>query len=308
MENRKKRILITGAGGYVGLELVKQILTATSYDVIAMSNNKSGILNSISHLSADNRISYLPRESVLDNTLPLDGVDIVVHLAFARKEIPQSELVDSMIFAEKLFLQVRDNKVPALINISSQSVYGSAEGLHCESSDMCPLGYYALAKCANEIILDGIFYGCDTTHATNIRLDSIAGNKNLIPTLVRQGIEDKLMKLKGGEQVFSLLDVRDAAAGILSLCQTNPEKWERVYDLGWNDVTYNLVEVANLVKARLEKRGISGIDISLEKCDIKTYAGMDTTKLTALTGWKPRYALPDIIDAVIEDYYARTRN
>ena len=308
MENGIQKILITGAGGYVGLELVKQILTSTNYKIIALSNSRAGIQNSISHLSAENRVAYFPREAVLENTLPLENVDIVVHLAFARKEIPQSELVDSMIFSEKLFLQIRENKVPALVNISSQSVYGSSEGLHSESTAPCPLGYYALSKCANEIILDAVFNGNETTHATNIRLDSIAGNKNLIPTLVRQGIEDKLMKLKGGEQVFSLLDVRDAAAGILSLCQTPSPKWERTYNLGWNDLTYNLVDVANLVKAQLEKHGIHGVKISLEKCDIKTYAGMDTTKLTALTGWKPRFTLPDIIDAVIEDYYAKTRN
>lgn len=299
-----RTILVSGASGYIGLELIKQLLTRTEDRVIALTSNAKKIQNSVEDLQSEDRIAFFDRADVSSGAIPWQDIDLVIHLAFARKQFPQSELIDSLVFSKELFLQTRNAKVPALINISSQGIYGSAPGLHNEESVPCPLDFYSLAKCANEVVLDAVFKGCTATETTSIRLDSIAGNKNLIPTLVRQGIEEKNMKLSGGEQVFSLLDVRDAAAGILALCKVDPAKWERAYNLGWNDRTYDLVEVANMTKAQLEKHGISGVTISLEKRDIKTYAGMDTTKLTALTGWRPRYTITDIIDAVIADYFA----
>ena len=83
------------------------------------------------------------------------------------------------------------------------------------------------------------------------------------------------------------------------MCRSDPSKWESAYNLGRNDCTYTLVEVANWVKETLKKHGISDISISLEKRDIKTYAGMDSTKITALTGWIPQYDIEDIIETEV---------
>ena len=297
-------IMVTGAGGYVGRELLRQLLEKTNCEIYALSSDTAAIMTNLHSSGAAERIRAFDRGSPDITGIPWEKVDILIHLAFARKQFPQSELVESMSFSKKIFQLARDAKIPALINVSSQSVYGSAPGLHREDSQPCPLDYYALAKCANEIILDAVFSGYHNTRTTNIRLDSIAGNKNLLPTLVRQGIEDKQLKLMGGQQVFSLLDVRDAASGLIALCATDTAKWRSAYNLGWNNRIYSLPEIAELVCGRLEKYGVKGIQVSLEEKDIKTYAGMDSTAFIQDTGWTPCYDITDIIDSVIADYYA----
>ena len=191
MIHQSRKILITGAGGYVAKELIRQMLIYTNNLIVTVSSDKNKVREELSDLHCDERITCFSREEALDNTIPWTTIDIVVHLAFARKQFPQNELVESLIFSKKVFQQVLNTKVPALINVSSQSIYGSAPGLHREDSFPCPLDFYSLSKCANEIILDAVFYNTRATKVTNIRLDSIAGNKNLIPSLVRQGIEDR---------------------------------------------------------------------------------------------------------------------
>ncbi|WOL38944.1 NAD(P)-dependent oxidoreductase [Pyramidobacter sp. YE332] len=113
----------------------------------------------------------------------------------------------------------------------------------------------------------------------------------------------KKIELIGGKQLFSLLDVRDAASGLVALSQTKYSQWKKIYNLGWHNKVYSLVEIAELTKSRLEKRGYSGIDISLQrKDDIRTYAGMDATSFFQDTGWTPRYDIEDTIDKTIDEY------
>ena len=294
-------MLITGASGYVGLELVKQLLRTTNVDILAVSSNIKKVYDVIG-CEATARLQHIERDEDFISRIPWDQIGIIINLAFARKEIPQSELVRTLEFHKKLFLAVKDAKVPAIMNISSQSVYGSTPGLHSEDSELCPLGSYALAKCASEILLNTVFPYNSKTAVTNVRLDSIAGNKNLLPTFVRNGIENKRINLIGGQQIFSLLDVRDAASGIMALCRLDISKWQRVYNLGWNNKIYSLIEIADLTRTILEKYGYYGIEISLQKNDTRTYAGMDSTRFSNDTGWTPRYNMEDIIDHTIQEY------
>lgn len=298
----KHTILITGASGYLGMELIRQLLQDGSFSVLALTSNVTKLARSFVDRGGG-RLQCLQRTTDFVSVVPWKKIDLVINLAFARTELPQNRLVETLNFHKELFLAVKKAKVPALMNISSQSVYGSAPGLHSERSDLCPLGFYALTKCASEILLEAVFSDVAEIAVTNIRLDSIAGNKNLLPTFVREGIEKKRINLIGGKQVFSLLDVRDAASGIIALCKTEYSQWKHVYNLGWHNKIYSLIDLAKLTKIRLEKLGYNDIEICLQKNDeLHTYAGMNSERITQDTGWIPRWGIEDIIDKTIDEY------
>ncbi|WOL38945.1 NAD-dependent epimerase/dehydratase family protein [Pyramidobacter sp. YE332] len=190
----KNTVLITGASGYIGLELIRQLLEETDFNVLAVSGNSETIWAALEKRNVA-RLQCVGRSADFTSNIPWKRIKVVVNLAFARTEIQQSALVETLDFHKEVFLAVKKARVPAIMNISSQSVYGSSPGLHNENSKLCPLGSYALAKCASEILLETVFSTESETAATNIRLDSIAGNKKLLPTFVCAGIERKKSNL-----------------------------------------------------------------------------------------------------------------
>ena len=133
-------------------------------------------------------------------------------------------------------------------------------------------------------------------------MDSIATNQNLLPSFVKQAFEKQCIKLIGGNQLFSLLDVRDAASALISLCKLEPAYWKQCYNVGINRCVYNLKELAQITAKISEKYGSGKVNIILEESNIEAFAGMDSTTFMRDTGWEPRYFIEDIVERVVIEY------
>lgn len=299
----RRTILITGAGGYLGHELINQLLHNGDAVLASTSNPPKLHEDFLYHES----LKCISRQELLTNGAHWSGIYAVVHLAFARRFRPNCEIADSIQYSRRVFELVKEQKVPRLINISSQSVYGNAEELRTENTVISPEMIYSMAKYAGEVVLDCIFQNCDTTATTNIRLDPIAQNQNLLPRLIEQALEKGELNLVGGGQIFSLLDIRDAAAAFIALLNTPAETWKGVYNVGCNNTVYTLVELADVVARVAQKHNAGTVKIGLKSEDIRTYGGMDSTLFTADTGWLPRYSIEDIIERSVEEYLDRVR-
>ncbi len=294
----KRTILITGANGYLGHELIGQLL-----------QNGDAILASTSHpqklhedFSCNKDLKCISRQELLSDGGHWDGIYAVVHLAFSRRFRPNREIADSLQYSRQVFERVEEHNVPCLINVSSQSVYGNAEELRTESTVISPEMIYAMAKYAGEVVLDCIFQNCDTTVTTNIRLDSIAQNQNLLPSLVRQAFEKGKLDLVGGGQIFSLLDVRDAATAFIALLNASTDVWKSAYNVGRNNTTYTLNELADVVVRVTQEYGAGNVTIDLKPEVIRTYGGMNSSLFTADTGWLPQYGIDDIVRKCVTEY------
>ena len=296
----RNKVLITGAGGYLGHELLRQLMK-NDIPAIAMSSMPKKLETEFTDAE---KIEFVSNDYARENSALWDSVDTVVHLAFARRFRPNSEIAESLLFSKKLFETVRDHQVPRLINMSSQSVYGSTELMRTEKTRVSPEMIYSFAKYASEVVLDLAISNTDTK-ATNIRLDSIAQNQNLLPSLVRNSFEKSEITIVGGEQIFSLLDVRDAASALIDLIKTPGEVWKREYNVGWNKTIYTLNQIADLVSTHVKKHSGNEVKINRKPEDIRTFdAGMDSTLFITDTGWTPKYDINAIIEAVIDAYLA----
>ena len=247
------------------------------------------------------------RQELLTDGKHWDHVYAVVHLAFARRFCPNSEIANSVLYSRKVFEQVKKHKVPRVINVSSQSVYGNAEEVRTENTRVSPEMIYAMAKYAVEVILDGIFQNCDSTVTTNIRLDSIAQNQNLLPQLVEQAFKCGEINLVGGKQIFSLLDIRDGAAAFVKLLDTDSNIWAKIYNVGWNNKVHTLIEIGELVARIAEEHGAGKVRVNLTEENIRTYGGMDSSLFTTDTGWQPQYGIEAIIEKSVEEYLFKIR-
>lgn len=102
--------------------------------------------------------------------------------------------------------------------------------------------------------------------------------------------------------MFSFLDVRDAASGLIALLNTPAETWKPIYNLGAHDRRYNILELAALTAEVAEEQGFGKVTISVEKREIAQFAGVDSEEFLKDTCWTPRYDMKAIISKLFDEY------
>ncbi|MGN0600665.1 MAG: NAD-dependent epimerase/dehydratase family protein [Oscillospiraceae bacterium] len=285
-------ILITGANGFLGGKITKRIVEETGFDVIAVASAKDKVQAMCEREGVDReKVHFLSNADLLKPENKLDNVFGAVHLAFARRTCPAADIASSLTYASSVFHKLADSCVDHIINLSSQGVYGNTEEIRTEETVPAPENHYTMAKYASEVLFNDIMRNCP--HHTNLRLDLVTQSQNVVKGLCKCAREGKL-NLKGGKQVFSFIDVEDAAAAVVAMLKANTE-WDNVYNVGWNCKRYTLVELADLVAAAAEKRGYKRPEIELIEADTVLWAGMDSSRFTEKTGWEPNIEIEKTI-------------
>lgn len=285
-----KSILLTGAGGFLGRQLLWDLKESNDYYVYAVTSNPE-LLNDI--ISASN-IEIIRKGT----DIGWKNVDIVIHSAFARSG-KSSEYITSLEYAKEIFGEAISNKVPSIINISSQSVYGGNPNIPwIEEAELMPQDLYGMAKASAEILLDGIAENSSTI-ITNLRLSSIMLNARFVNVFVQNAIDGVPIKIIGGTQQVSFIDIRDVTDGIITLIDISASNWDKVYNLGTGKQN-SIVEIAEIVKevARLYVK--HDVTIDIEKKDVPLNPCMDVCKFSKLTNWNAQFDIRDMIKSQFE--------
>ncbi len=117
---KKKTVLITGACGFLGQNLIKKLSSNQNFEIWAYDLDKQKTITLLNN----------SLEAIYDNSdleegrLHLGNVDMLLHLGFSRPYGTNEQIADSLKFTHQLFSRSVANHIPAIINISSQSVYG----------------------------------------------------------------------------------------------------------------------------------------------------------------------------------------
>lgn len=283
-------IMITGANGWLGTNLIERMWE--KYRVIAVSRAPKALSERFPDIiSIDTNYEHIASH--------VDSSVIIVHCAFARNKRANSEIASSLDHAKTIFSIAAENNAYAVINISTQGVYGENTDERSEESIPNPTFPYTMAKYASELLLDSIC-GKAEVKFTNIRLDSLAENQNVTVGFLKQALNGNINVVKGNQK-FSFLDVRDATAAMDSLISIADKNWASIYNVGWNNTRYSILELAecaaNVVKMRTNKT----VSITEEQCDVQLYTGMTTTLFSEATGWNPQYNMTDIFDKLLSE-------
>lgn len=291
-----KSVLVTGAGGYLGGEIIRQLLDKKDRRIIALTSQKEGFLSSYNNAT---RLSCYDLTEWENGKIPWGEVDALLHCAFARSS-EGYQLADSLRFTHKIFRDAENNKVPVIVNISSQGVYGGLyKPMWSEVVPVAPKTLYGMAKYSSELLCLGID---NSIVKTNLRLASLTGGARglrleVISKFVKHAIEGESIKIIGGGQVFSYLDVRDAAEAIITLLSTNSKDWKAVYNLGPH-ARCNIVEIAILVNQIAIGFSLPEVEIRIEKGDIHLDVGMDSNLFYNAANWRPRFYMKDTIESL----------
>lgn len=271
-----KTVLVTGASGFLGHHLVAELHKRNDTKVIAILGRPEDKANA---LPSGTNISVFPTDALFSDNF--ENIDTVVNCAFARSNDAKL-LAGAFDFTEKLIKRLEEMKVKSAINISSQGVYqrlGVGE-LSNEESPIEPIDLYSMAKYATE----KMFNLSSIPYVTNVRLASILMPQRFLYYFVKKAKAEESFTVTAPYQYAALLDVTDAAAGLVAIADKIPRERANVYNLGIG-TQYSLLEYAKSVKSIGSSLGYK-VQFDVADNSTTVCAGMDCQRMKKDTGWE----------------------
>lgn len=302
MENKKGKVLVTGADGFIGSHLTEALLNE-GYEVRALSQynsfNNWGWLEYVSNprlevVTGDVRDSNFCRHIS-------DGCDVVYHLA-ALIAIPYSYVapdsyVDTNIKGTLNMCQAaRDCGVKRLVVTSTSEVYGTAKYVPIdEKHPRQPQSPYSATKIGADAIAMS-FYNAFNLPVVIARPFNTYGPRQsaraIIPTIITQ-IANGVREIKVGDLTptrdFNF--VKDTAAGFIALGQAEGIEGRDINIATGTEVTMRetLEMIAEIMGEKVDYV-VDPARLRPSGSEVFRLCG-DNTLIKSLTDWSPRYDL-----------------
>src|SRR5699024_5613857 len=279
MSNNKftKTILVSGASGLLGSELIVQILNKTAYKVIALTSKK----NKVQLLSCSERLIVFSNDE-WDQKIN-QKVDVFINCAFPRSSDPE-KLAIGADYTEYIVQDAISRNISNIINISSQSVYSQKSIKDIDKSDSpSPESLYGIAKYAS--------------------LTSLDFDIRMINRFVKKVINNEIIEIYGGDQTISYLDVRDAADALVQMLNTTDIDWNVVYNLGSNE-KYTLNNLVQEIERVAKDYNFQKVKVNKHTKDEAFSNSINSTLFYDTFNWKPRHQMLNMIEELFV-YYVR---
>lgn len=323
-------VLVTGAAGFIGANLVKRLFADVSdvkiigidsitdyYDV----NIKYERLGEIEAIGRDWTFikGSIADKTLIDNIFQKYKPKVVVNLAAqagVRYSItnPGAYIESNLIGFYNILEACRNNEVEHLVYASSSSVYGLNKKVPYSTDDKVdnPVSLYAATKKSNELMAHA-YSKLYNIPSTGLRFFTVYGPAGR-PDMAYFGFTDKLRK---GEKIqifnygnckrdFTYID--DIVEGVVRVMQHAPEKHNgedglpvppyAVYNIG-NNSPENLLDFVTILQEELVAAGVlpDDYDFDAHKELVPMQPGdvpvtfADTTPLERDFGFKPDTSL-----------------
>lgn len=288
------RIFITGAGGFLGRNLIERLLNTQCFNVCAISAQKSVLKK---HYG--DRILYITLEDIINQKILLNKDDILINCAFPRQSNGE-EFAQGLEYVAKVLFIFTQCGIGSVINISSQSVYSqyrtSPAIENITSVDLQTM--YAVGKYSSELFTSLL---CSNLNYTNVRMASLIGpgfDQRVTNKLIDSALKYKKIVIQTGHEKFGFLDVKDAVDGLLRLILTPSDKWKNIYNLG-NSNSYSLLNIAHTIADVFKDELNQEIEIEVNKSDFLLNSSIDVTLFSKDTGYKPITTLQESIRLIL---------
>lgn len=305
---RKKSVLVTGGGGFIGSHLCERLL-GEGWDVICLDNFFTGAKRNILHLTSNPSFEVIRH----DITLPLSlEVDAVFNLACPASPVhyqhdPVQTMRTSVIGAMNVLELARRLQIPVL-QASTSEVYGDPL-VHPQKEDywgnVNPNGvrscYDEGKRCAETLFFDyRRQYGLDVkvvrifnTYGPRMRPD----DGRVVSNFIVQALSGKDITVYGdGSQTRSFCYITDLVEGLVRMMASGPEVNGPV-NLG-NPGEFTILHLAESVIRLMGSK--SGIVHKTLPSDDPTRRRPDISRAEKLLGWKPAVPLEEGLKKTIE--------
>jgi len=322
-----KRILITGAAGFIGFYLSKRLLeighiivgydNLNDYYDISLKESRLDILNKFENfvfIRGD-----LIDESKLMNTFEDYKPEIVVNLAAQAGvrysiENPKAYMDSNIISFFNILESCRKYPVDHLVYASSSSVYGNQEKIPFSTEDNVdkPISLYAATKKSNELMAHTYSHLYDIP-STGLRFFTVYGPYGRPDmayfSFTKKILDGKPIKIfNDGDLYRDFTYIDDIIIGIENLLFNSPvspdgEAPYKVYNIG-NNSPVKLMYFIETLEKFIGKDAVKEF-LPMQAGDVyKTYA--DVTQLEKDFGFKPNTSIEEGLSKFVtwyKEYY-----
>lgn len=315
-----KKILVTGAGGFIGSHLVEH-LVYKGYEVKAFIhyNSESDIKNLKyidSSILKEIELFYGDITSYESVYKAMENVDIVYNLA-ALISIPYSYINPESYFQVNLqglmnILNVSKklNNIKQIVQMSTSEVYGTPLSTPIKETHILQAqSPYSASKISSEKLAESYFNSFDTP-VSIVRVFNTFGPRQsrraIIPTIITQAINSNEVSLGNTNTLRDFIYVKDTVSALASVIEKNTIG--EVYNIGVG----KKISIENIVHKVDEFLGkdinilIDDKRIRPQKSEVQMLL-CDNSKFSTDTGWVPHYTFDNGLHETIS-FYQKYKN
>lgn len=297
------KVLITGAAGFIGSNLVHFLLRARpEWNLVALDLlTYAGNLENLATVLDRKQVSFVKSDitdtRLIENIFSHEKFDIVFHLA-AESHVDRSIhgaipfVRTNVLGTQNLLDAALANGVRRFVHISTDEVYGSLgdSGLFYETTPLDPTSPYSASKAASDLMV----LAFQKTHGVSASITRCTNNygpyqfpEKLIPLFVTNALDNKELPLYGdGMNVRSWIHVDDHCEALLVVAEKG--KSGEVYNIGGPpDGEVPNVTVTKNILSELNKPDTLIKKVGDRPAHDRRYA-VSIDKISSQLGWHPK--------------------
>jgi dTDP-glucose 4,6-dehydratase len=305
------KLLVTGGAGFIGSNFIRHVLRehpddrVVNLDKLTYAGNRANL----SDVERDPRYTFVHGD-ICDAALVRDalrGVDAVVNFAAEshvdRSLVEPDAFLRTDIFGVFTLLEaVREVKIPRLLHISTDEVYGSVPtGSSTEQDPVRPSNPYSASKAGGDLLALAYWrtYGVPVVIArSSNNFGPYQYPEKVVPLFITNALDDQPLPLYGdGRNVRDWLFVLDNCAAIDLVLRRGRDG--EVYNVGGGHEVENVVLTHEIL--RLTGKTETLIRRVSDRPGHDRRYSVDSTKMRRL-GWSPRHPFAAALETTVRWY------
>lgn len=304
MSYKNKRILVTGATGFIGNHLVKFLL-AHGADVHALVRSENSKIRFVTQHVCD-----LKNDEQVKKSVAISRPQIVFHLAAYKQRDSKmtsiKEAIDTNVIGSlNLFeaLSNMDHHLEKVVVVGTAEEYGNNKTPYIEGLREAPITAYSYSKLCVTNLCE-MLYKSYNFPVVLVRPSVAYGpgqeSDMFLPALIQSVIMNKPFKMTTGEQKRDFIYIEDLVRALIAVGNSSDCIGEMI-NIG-SGIGYKIRDIALKVERLLHKQGIIQLGaLEYRNNEIMDYA-VDINKSHMLLNWQPEYSIEEGLKKTIEYY------
>ena len=312
MEIKGKKVLVTGAGGFIGSHLVEKLAEIGAHVRAFVMYTSTGTLENLDVIPREVlskiEIVYGDLRSIESVRKAVKGCEVIFHLgaliSIAYSYHDPLDFVQTNVLGTFNILQAsKEFEIKKIIITSTSEVYGTA--LFSPINEEHPLqaqSPYSATKISADKLAES-FYKSYNTPVAIIRPFNTYGPRQsiraVIPTIIYQTITQDKIKIGSLAPKRDFTFVKDTVEGFIKVAESENSIGETI-NIG-SGKTISIGDLANTIQKILGKSLIIETDekkVRPDKSEVNLLL-CDNSKAKKLIGWEPKVSLEEGLEECI---------